>query len=255
MRIRHIDIEIGRVQTITKNGSSNPLIYYPLKYFIIAMFTSWSFSNIAMETLYASILFIWVVIVVNIISKKSYEWIKRKRGEKSAVYFARKVIHFLAGGLVAVLVPYLFKSPVIPFTLATILTIIVYIPHRTGKLMYWFQVEDNIAEVYFTIMWGVLVIVGWIFDAWLGIIPILFMAWGDGITGIVRNIKYSHRTKAWEGNIAMLILCIPIGYIVYQWFGVLAAIVSSIVEHYEFIDDNISVPLVSFIILLIGLYL
>lgn len=219
------------------------------------MSINWSFSNIALETLYAAALFIWVVIVVNILSKKGYEWVRKIRGEKSAVYFARKVIHFLAGGLVAILVPYLFQSPLIPFILAMILTLIVYIPHKTGKLMYWFQVEDNIAEVYFTIMWGVLIVAGWVFDVWLGIIPILFMAWGDGITGLVRNFKYSHRTKAWEGNIAMLILCIPIGYLVYQWFGVLAAIVSSIVEHYEFTDDNISVPLTSFLILMAGLYI
>ncbi len=215
----------------------------------------WSLSNILYEALYAGILFIWVVFIVNVVSKKSYEWMAKKRGEKAGVYLARKVIHFLAGGLVAALVPYLFGSPIIPFILAFILTIFVYIPHRTGKLMYWFQVEDNIAEVYFTIMWGILILFGWLIDVWLGVVPILFMAWGDGITGIVRNFKYSQRTKAWEGNLAMAILCLPIGYIVYQWIGVVAAIASSIIEHFEVIDDNISVPAVSFIILLISYYI
>ena len=219
------------------------------------MVFNWSLTNITNEVIYATVLFLWVVIVVYILSRKSYELIKSKRDERSGVYFARKVIHFLAGGVVAILVPYLFKSPLIPFILASLLTIFVYIPHKTGKLMYWFQVEENIAEVYFTIMWGILIAVGWVFDVWLGVVPILFMAWGDGITGLVRNFKYSQRTKAWEGNMAMLILCIPIGYLIYQWIGVLAAIASSIIEHFEVIDDNISVPLVSFLILLAGLYL
>jgi len=214
------------------------------------MYTEWTTTNIFNETIYASILLIWVVFVVNILAKKGYEWIKTYRGERAGIYFARKIIHFLAGGLVALLVPYLFQSPLLPIIMASILTIVVYIPHKTNRLMYWFQVPDNIAEVYFTIMWGILISIGWIIDVWLGVIPIIFMAWGDGITGIIRNLRYSRRTKAWIGNLAMAILCIPIGFVTYKWLGVIAAIISSIVEHYEFIDDNITVPTSSFIILL-----
>jgi hypothetical protein len=43
---------------------------------------------------------------------------------------------------------------------------------------------------------------------WLGAIPVLFMAYGNGITGIIRNLKYNKRTKAWEGTVGMLVLYI-----------------------------------------------
>jgi hypothetical protein len=210
-------------------------------------------SNIGMEMVYSFLLFIWVIFVVNFLAKKAYEYAKVRRGEMSGVYFSRKVIHFLAGGLVALLVPYLYRSPLFPLIIASLLTIIVYLPHRTGKLMYWFQVEDNIAEVYFTIMWGAIITIGWYINVWLGVIPILFMAWGDGITGIIRNILYHRRTKAWIGNIVMFVLCAPLGYLFFGWLGIIAAALSSIIEHFEFIDDNISVPVTSFITILMGI--
>ncbi|HIE55290.1 MAG TPA: dolichol kinase, partial [Chromatiaceae bacterium] len=180
------------------------------------------------EIFYSIILFIWVVFVVNVVAKKGYIYLRERRSEAAGVYFARKIIHFLAGGLVAILVPFLYRSPLLPLILAIVLTIIVYVPHRTGNLMYWFQDPSNIAEVYFTIMWGIIITIGWLIDVWVGVVPILFMAWGDGITGIIRNFRYSKRTKAWEGNIGMFLLCAPIGYIFFGLIGLLAALASSI---------------------------
>jgi phytol kinase len=34
---------------------------------------------------------------------------------------------------------------------------------------------------------------------------------GDGITGVIRDLKSKRRTKAWEGTVGMLVLCIIIG--------------------------------------------
>lgn len=75
-------------------------------------------------------------------------------------------------------------------------------------------------------------------------VPTFFIAWGDGVTGVVRNLKYKKRTKAWEGSLAMLLVCIPIGALL----GIVEALtgfVATAVERVEWIDDNISVPLVS----------
>jgi len=213
--------------------------------------TAISFSNILMEAFYGALLMIWVMFVVAILAKKLYEYVEPKRSARSAVYFSRKLIHFLAGGLVAILVPYLFKSPLIPDIMVVTLTIVTYYPHKTGNLMYWFQVEGNMAEVYFVIMWGIIITVAWPFNVWLGVIPVLFMAWGDGITGIVRNLLYYKRTKAWIGNIAMFTLCAPLGWYYFGIYGLIAAAIASIVEHYEFIDDNISIPIVSLLTLTI----
>jgi dolichol kinase len=113
-------------------------------------------------------------------------------------------------------------------------------------------------------MWGFTVFILWTITGspWISIIPISFMAFGDGITGIVRNAMFKKRTKHPLGNLYMFGICAPIGFIFAQisaingmiiW-AVIAAAVASIVERYEFgsIDDNILITISSSIILFIG---
>ena len=208
------------------------------------------------ECFYALILFIWVLIVVSVLTKKLYDFmIGRGFRHNVAVYFNRKIIHILTGGLVAYLVPYLFSTPILPFVFALILAVLTYIPHRTGRLMYWFQVEENIFEVHFCIMWGLIVALSWIVfngNFWYGVVPVLFMAIGDAGTGIIRNLLYKRRTKSWWGNLAMAIICVPLG-LKLGFAGVLSGLFASFIEHFEFkfIDDNITVPLSSFLIILL----
>ena len=45
-------------------------------------------------------------------------------------------------------------------------------------------------------------------DPWLAILPALFMAYGDGVTGIIRNKMFAKRTKVRGGNLGMAILCV-----------------------------------------------
>ncbi len=210
------------------------------------------------EVLWTIILFIWVIIVVHPITRAFYNYaIKRGMKENKVVYYNRKIIHVLAGGLVALLVPYLFKTPILPFALAMVMAILTYIPHKKNQLMYWFQTEDNMYEVHFCIMWGVVIALSWLLFGqnqqafWYGVIPVAFMAFGDAITGVVRNMMYGYRTKSWYGNLAMLAVTIPIGALI-GIAGIIAAIVASIVEHFEVlgkIDDNITVPLSSFLVI------
>jgi dolichol kinase len=60
---------------------------------------------------------------------------------------------------------------------------------------------------------------------------------------------YKKRTKAWEGSLAMLLVCVPVGALM-GLAGVLAGVVATAVERVEGIDDNISVPLVSLAVLI-----
>lgn len=207
-----------------------------------------------LDFVYGIVLLLWNLFVVRVLSKAAYEYVFARKGHYPAVYFARKVIHFLAGGLTAFLVPFLFSSPLVPVIFAAFFAFATYLPHRTGKLMYWFQDPDNVYEVDFCIVWGILIGGAWwlLNNPWFGVVPILFMAWGDGITGIVRNYLYSRRVKAAIGNVAMLALCVPIGYFTFGWLGVLAAATASAIERFEFIDDNISVPLSAFAVIVIG---
>jgi len=209
------------------------------------------------EILAALILFTWVLTLVSAITKKLYTYMRFKGLEHNvAVYYNRKVIHVLAGGLCAAFVPLLFETPIVPFIFALALALLTYVPHRIGKLMYWFQVEENAYETSFCIMWGVVISLGWLLsdgNFWIGVLPVLFMSLGDAVTGIVRNKLYGRRSKSWWGNLAMALLSIPLGSIL-GLAGAIAGAVASIVEHFEFrfIDDNVSIPLVSLIILLLA---
>ncbi len=92
----------------------------------------------------------------------------------------------------------------------------------------------------------------------------MFMAFGDGITGVVRNALYRKRTKSPVGNVFMLEVCLLIGYTfasmavhpIVLW-ALFAAMVASIVERFEIgpIDDNVPITLASMIILIIGFHI
>ncbi|MEM2182027.1 MAG: dolichol kinase [Nitrososphaerota archaeon] len=174
--------------------------------------------------------------------------------QRVAVYYNRKILHMLTGGLIAVLVPYIFQGPLLLILMVAILAIGNYLPHRMNKLFYWYQVEDNMYEVHFIIMWGVVMTIGFMIgNIWLAVLPTIFMSFGDGITGIVRNSIYKRRTKSWWGNIAMMIICAPVGYAVIGIPGLISGVAASLIEKFEYkwLDDNITVPLVSFLILLV----
>ncbi|MEM4648668.1 MAG: hypothetical protein QXK09_01650, partial [Nitrososphaerota archaeon] len=145
-----------------------------------------------------------------------------------------------------------------PLSMALLLGVFTYMPHKIGRLMYWFQVEDNMYEVSFCIMWGVIIALGWLISGgnfWVGVVPVLFMAIGDSATGFVRNALFKRRTKSWWGNLAMAAVSIPMGAML-GVAGMIAGAIASIVEHFEYppIDDNVTVPLTSFVILLLATF-
>jgi len=195
------------------------------------------------------------VMAVVVGTKALYD-IMRKHGlpHNVAVYYNRKAIHVLAGGVVALLVPLLFSEPWIPFVLALVLALLTYIPHRVGRLMYWFQTEDNMYEVNFCIMWGFSLLILWLLtgDPRVAVFPAFLISFGDAVTGIVRNMLFGRRTKHWAGNIAMAALVVPLGFLWLGVWGALAGLIASIVERYEFppVDDNTLIPLASLAILL-----
>jgi len=206
-------------------------------------------------------LFLWVLFVMKFVSRWIYEFaVKKGYPPDSATYFGRKTIHILASGVAALLIPILYKEPLIPFLSAIILATYTYLPHKKNQLNQWYQAKDNTKEVNFSIMWGISILVGWYFDRtfWLGVIPVLFMSFGDGITGIIRNMKYKKRTKAWEGSVGMFVVCVVIGSRI-GWAGIIAAFLATIVEKImpidsNIMDDNIAIPIVSLLVLIIFSY-
>lgn len=198
------------------------------------------------------------------LTKKVYDiMLKKHFNENVIVYYNRKLIHIFAGGVVVIIVPFVFSSPWFPLLSGILMAIIALTAHRLGNTFYWFQTEDNQNDVSFCFMWGIATFVLWMIfnDPWIAIIPPAFIAFGDGITGIVRNLAFKERRKHPIGNMYMVGVCIPIGYYFANaadpsipiW-GVIAAIFASLFERYEFgiIDDNILVAGSATIILFIG---
>jgi len=217
-------------------------------------------ADIALDVAKAIPLFVYIIVLVSVVTKKLYSlMISRGLRVNVAVYFNRKIIHILSGGVVALLVPFVFSEPLVPMVFAYTLALITYLPHRSGKLLDWFQTRDNMYEVNFCIAWGTSIAVLWLLtgDPWISIIPALAISFGDALTGIVRNIVFGYRTKHWLGNIAMALLTIPIGYTIAGWAGVASMAAASIIERIEFnpVDDNILIALTSSLVLLIWYFL
>jgi len=206
------------------------------------------------EVIIAIAFFAWILLLTSFLTRKLYDLMVGRGLEHGvAIYYNRKIIHILAGGLVAFIAPFCFGSPLIPLIFAVILAIMTYIPHRTGKLLYWFQVPENKYEVHFCIMWGAGLAAGWLLtgNPWFGALPIIFMSIGDAVTGLLRNAMFRRRTKSWWGNLAMALTTTPIGAAILGIPGAITALICSFVEHYEFgvIDDNITVPLTALLLL------
>ena len=212
------------------------------------------------EILWMFILGIYVV-VVTYSMRYAYEFM-RKKGvkEKDAVYYDRKLIHIFSGGIITLIVPFVFNSPFYPLICGLGLTVMTYLSHKSGRRLYWFQTEDNQNDVHFCFMWGISIFALWLIldNAWLAVIPAAFMAFGDGITGIVRNAAFSKRSKHPIGNIYMGCVCVIIGYYLgniggMALGGVIAAIAASLVERYELgpFDDNVLITVVSSVVLYI----
>jgi len=207
-------------------------------------------SLVIQDLLKALPLVAWVFFVVHGLAKWSYLWARSRWGEGVGVYFARKVIHMAAGGLVALLVPFLFREPWVPLILGLALAVYVYIPHRTGRLMNWFQDPGNISEVYYCVSWGLAAFLAWPFDVRIAVFPLFLMSFGDGVTGIIRGIRQRRRVKSWDGTLGFLAVSLPVGVAVFGLAGGIAAIAAALAEKSGLVDDNISVPAVSLAILL-----
>jgi len=218
------------------------------------------------DVIWFGILGLWAAIVVFGI-KPFYHYLRKQGSEHMvAVYYNRKVAHMLAGGVPIIASPMVFDNPIWVLIGGVLGSIALAATHILDRRLWWMQTEQNMNDATFALMLGLSVFVIWEYsnDPWLAILPSLFMAFGDGVTGIIRNKMFKRRTKSAWGNVGMAALCIPLGYIIgamaesqIPLWGLIAGIVASFVERYEFgpIDDNVLIVVFSSIVLFIGLNL
>ena len=71
------------------------------------------------------------------------------------------------------------------------------------------------------------------------------MSFGDSATGLIRAVTQKRHVKSWEGSLAMLLICSIIGFLNLGVYGVIVGFIATLVEKIPEIDDNITVPMVT----------
>ena len=111
------------------------------------------------------------------------------------------------------------------------------------------------AEVWFPLAAIPVIGVGWIWleEPLIAVSCLLFMAWGDCVTGIVRSQVYGKAVKGLWGSVAMFSACLIIAWCFIEpfWVGAIGALVATITEWscgdigIIKLDDNLMIPLTS----------
>lgn len=174
-------------------------------------------------------------------------------------FLSRKVAHFGAG-IAIFFLPLLFSSILWPALLSGGFLLLLLATHRTN-IWHGFARPGRIAEVVFALSVFISIMAAWNIDPWLAVLPGLFMAFGDGVTGVVRYRVYRREVKGWWGTVACLVACALLALLVHPyWVGLVGAVVFSVAEKLcgdvgrIKIDDNLAAPLAA-LAMMVPLYL
>jgi dolichol kinase len=180
-------------------------------------------------------------------------------------YLSRKIGHFFGG--VAYLICYLvYTSGVYPLILSIGFAGLLLIANL--KLPSLFRGVGGsgrptkaISEAAFPLAAIPVIGIGWIVmdEPSVTLAALLFMAWGDCITGIVRSKMYGKAVKGTWGSVAMFGVCCAIAGVLVEpiWVGILGAFTATIAEkecgdvgHIKWADDNFAIPVIAATVML-----
>uniref|UniRef100_A0A6M3M8N6 Phosphatidate cytidylyltransferase n=1 Tax=viral metagenome TaxID=1070528 RepID=A0A6M3M8N6_9ZZZZ len=174
-------------------------------------------------------------------------------------YISRKLGH-LGGCVGFLLCPLLFTSFWWPLILTTGFTILLLYA-RAFKPTAFRGVGGSgrphaLAEVHFPATGIVTIGVCWgiMGEPWLAIVPLMFMGAGDAITGLIRSKVYGREVKGNWGSLGMLVTCLVLAYFIEPyWIGAIGAVTAVMAERFtptrKFLDDNLSVPFSSALVM------
>jgi phytol kinase len=176
-------------------------------------------------------------------------------------HVSRKMSH-IGGGIGILLFPFLFSSFWWPLILACGFTLLLLITHLVkpstfrgtggaGRL-------QAFAEVHYPGTAIPIIAIGWgyLHQPWLAVVPLTYLAFGDAITGLVRNHVYKREIKGPWGSLAMILVCLLLAYFMKPYIiGLIGACVATVAEKYtptrQYVDDNLTVPILSFTVMVI----
>ena len=191
------------------------------------------------------LLLLWNLFSIHFLTKWVYNLIKKHRNIP-AEYVGRKIIHIFCGGIIALLIP-VFYVGYYEYVILSAYGLGIYLLFwRKYNLLYWFQVEDNMYEVHFPFAYGTTLLIGVLLqNIMVGLIPLLFMSFGDSVTGLVRAFTQKRQVKSLDGSLAMFFVCSTIGHNFLGLYGIMVGAVATLVEKIPGVDDNVTVPLVT----------
>ena len=180
-------------------------------------------------------------------------------------YISRKIGH-AAGGLCFLLAPFVFDSVVWPLFLAASFTLVLVLARLLRPATFRGvggngRSGDSFAEIVFAAVAIPAYLVGWLWlnEPLMTTAALVFMAWGDGVTGLVRARVYHRPVKGLWGSLAMLAVCLALAGALVRplWVGAAAALAATVAELsfgdvglVKRIDDNLAIPIISLAVLL-----
>jgi dolichol kinase len=171
-------------------------------------------------------------------------------------YISRKIAHLGSAPLMVAL-PLVFESIVFPLGLAGAFFMMLVANRRTNVFP-GFAKKERLSELFFPLSVFVAIAALWSIDPWAAIVPGLWLAVGDGVTGLVRMKVNKREVKGWWGSLACLGVCLPLGLLVTPiWAGMLGGAVATLAERYcgdaagavFRLDDNLAMPLAGMLVM------
>jgi phytol kinase len=179
-------------------------------------------------------------------------------------YVSRKIGHIF-GGIAFLLGVELFTAPfwalVLPALFALLLLGARLVRPATFRGVGGSGRSDKaVSEVWFALVALPVFALTWLWlrRPELGLAALLFMAWGDGATGMVRARLYRRPVKGWWGSLAMLAVCLLISLALVRpfWVGIVASVSVTLVERtcgdcgpVKWADDNWAISVVGVAVL------
>lgn len=175
-------------------------------------------------------------------------------------YLSRKAGHGI-GGVAYLLAVLLYEDPWWPLGLSVAFTCVLIgarlVRNETFRGVGGSGRSTAFAEVWFPIAGTVAIIVGWVWldDPSLALLPILFMAWGDLVTGVIRANVYGREVKGNWGSLGMIVVCLTLAWAFFDpfWIGAVGALVATIAEKMtvsgKYFDDNYTIILSSLVVM------
>lgn len=163
-------------------------------------------------------------------------------------YLSRKISHF-GGGVAFLLCPFLFSKPWWPLILAFGFVLLLggarFLKPNAFRGTGGSARSHAFAEVFFPLAGG-LALLNWVWSGnpFLGVLPGMYLGFGDQCTGLVRSWHCKKEKKGWCGTLAMLLICLLVSYFLKPyWVGAVMAITAVLAEKFTplthgLIDDN-----------------